>query len=274
MVWNISPIAFTLSWGALHWPVYWYGLLFAGAFAYGILFFHYIFRLEGRPSDEVYDLALYFMGGTLIGARLGHVLLYDPWRYLSHPWSLFKVWEGGLASHGALVGILAGVYLFARLSRGLSFLWVADRVGMAVPVSGVLIRIGNFINSEILGTPTDLPWAVVFARADSLPRHPVQLYESLCYLLIFAVLFRDYRQRMTGRPEGWLLGRSLLYIFGTRFVLEFFKESQAVFETGWPITMGQLLSIPAVLAGIYLTRSRRQPVGAARSGRTQYSRRS
>lgn len=253
MLWDISPIAFTLSWGSLQWPVYWYGLLFAGAFTYGILFFRYLFRLEGRSPDEVYDLALFFMGGTVIGARLGHILLYDPLYYLSHPDAILQVWQGGLASHGALVGILVSIYWYSRKTQ-LPFLWIADRIGMVVPISGVLIRIGNFINSEILGTPTNAPWAVVFARVDMLPRHPVQLYEAFCYLLVFLLLFRDYRRRLGGAPAGWLLGRSLVLIFSARFVLEFFKEGQAVFEADWPLTMGQCLSIPAVLVGFYLMR--------------------
>lgn len=252
MFWDVSPIVFTLSWGSMHWPVHWYGLLFAAAFAYGLAFFHYLYRLEGRPTDEVYDLGMYFMLGTVLGARLGHVLLYDPAFYLSHPGEILKIWQGGMASHGALLGIVLGIYWYARSAKGVSFLWVADRIGMAVPISGVLIRIGNFINSEILGRPTDMPWGVVFARVDLLPRHPVQLYESFCYLLIFLVLFRDYRQRRQEMPEGWLLGRSLVWIFSARFLLENFKEGQAAFESGWPLTMGQVLSVPAVLAGLYL----------------------
>lgn len=257
MLWNSSPIAFTLSWGSLQWPVYWYGLLFAGAFIYGILFFQYVFRREGLPPDDVYDLALYFMFGTVIGARLGHTLLYDPAFYLSQPWQILKIWQGGMASHGALIGILLAVYLYARKIKTRSFLWFADRIGMAVPISGVLIRFGNFMNSEILGNPTDVPWAVVFARVDLIPRHPVQLYESFCYLLVFLMLFHDYRHRLSNKPDGWLLGRSLILIFSARFVLEAFKEGQAVFESGWPLTMGQLLSIPAVLAGLYLSRGLR-----------------
>lgn len=253
MIWDASPIAFTLSWGTVQWPVHWYGLFFAGAFAYGIAFFHYVFRREGRPADEVYDLALCFMLGTVLGARLGHVLLYDPVFYLSHPLEIFKIWQGGMASHGALIGILVGVYVYARLAK-LPFLWVADRIGMAVPVSGFLIRLGNFANSEILGRPTEMPWGVVFARVDGLARHPVQLYESFAYLLIFLLLFRDYRRQAGAMPDGWLLGRSLVCIFGVRFLLEFFKEGQAAFEAGWPITMGQLLSLPALLAGLYLLR--------------------
>jgi len=270
MVWDLSPIAFTVSLNSFKWPVYWYGLLFAITFVYGILIFRYIYRVEGRPRDAVYDLVLYVIVGTVVGARLGHVLLYDPLFYLTHPWKIFYVWEGGLASHGAVMGILGGVYLFSRSVPDQPFLWICDRIGMAVPLSGCLIRIGNFFNSEILGKPTDVPWAVIFARVDMVPRHPVQLYEAFCYLLIFLVQFRFYLRHQGASPEGYLFGRFLILVFGARFVLEYYKVNQAAFETGWPLTMGQWLSIPAVLTGAYLLwHSRRtggrwasrQPVG-------------
>jgi prolipoprotein diacylglyceryl transferase len=252
VVWDISPVAFTLHLGALEFPVRWYGLFFASTFIYGILIFRYMYRKEGRPVDEVYDLVLWVMGGTVVGARLGHCLFYDPAYYLSHPLEIFKVTEGGLASHGALVGILIGVWLYSKRATNQSFLWVCDRIGMAVPLSGCLIRIGNFFNSEILGRPTDLPWAVTFARVDMIPRHPVQLYEALAYLLIFAVQFRYYLKHGNAGPEGYLFGRFLVLVFGARFVLEFFKEGQAAFEQGWAISVGQWLSVPAVLVGVYM----------------------
>lgn len=252
MIWDISPIAFTLAWGALKLPVYWYGLFFASTFAYGTLMFRYLYAQEGRPTDQVYDLVLTVIAGTVLGARLGHVLLYNPDYYLSHPWKILAVWEGGLASHGALLGIVLAVWLYSRCADNQPFLWICDRIGMAVPLSGCLIRIGNFFNSEILGTPCDLPWAVVFTRVDTIPRHPVQLYEALCYLLIFLWQFRFYSRHKSASPPGYLFGRFFIGVFGTRFVLELFKEGQASFEAGWTITVGQWLSIPAVLAGCLL----------------------
>jgi len=261
VVWDISPIAFTLNLGSFHLPVRWYGLFFASTFAYGILIFRFMFRREGRPVDEVYDLVLWVMGATVVGARLGHVVLYDLRYYLSHPWEIVMVWKGGLASHGALVGILAGVWLYSRRATNQSFLWVCDRVGMSVPFSGCLIRIGNFFNSEILGRPTDLPWAVTFARVDLLPRHPVQLYEAFSYLLIFLYQFRYYLKQGHAGPEGYLFGRFLVLVFGARFVMEFFKEGQAAFEIGWAVGMGQWLSPPAVLVGFYfILRAQRRGV--------------
>jgi prolipoprotein diacylglyceryl transferase len=251
---DISPVAFTINLGSIHFPVYWYGLLFASTFVYGTLIFRWMYRREGRPEDEVYDLVLYVIGGTVLGARLGHILFYQPGYYLAHPWKILAVWEGGLASHGAVAGILLGVWLYSRRATRQSFLWVCDRIGMTVPFSGCLIRLGNFFNSEILGRPAEVPWAVVFARVDSLPRHPVQLYESLSYLLIFLFQFRCYWKRGDAGPDGYLFGRFFALVFGARFFLEFFKEGQADFEAGWTLTLGQWLSLPAVLLGVYLIR--------------------
>jgi prolipoprotein diacylglyceryl transferase len=259
MLWDLSPIAFSLPLGEYTFNVRWYGLFFASTFLYGIAIFRYMLRREGRPPDEAYDLALFVMAGTVAGARLGHVLFYDPGFYLSHPLKILAVWEGGLASHGAVVGILTGVWLYSRQATRQSFLYVCDRIGLAVPLSGALIRTGNFFNSEILGTPTDVPWAVVFARVDLVPRHPVQLYEALCYLLGFLLQLRYYLKRGDAGPPGYLFGRFFVFVFGSRFFMEFFKEEQAAFASGWPLTMGQWLSIPAVLVGLAL-------MGRARTG--------
>ncbi|MDD5033212.1 MAG: prolipoprotein diacylglyceryl transferase [Methylococcaceae bacterium] len=258
MLWDVSPVAFTLSLGSLQLPIRWYGLFFASTFAYGILIFRFMFRREQRPVDEVYDLVLYVIGGTVLGARLGHVMLYNPVFYLTHPWKIFALWEGGLASHGAVLGILIGVWLYSRQASNQSFLFLCDRIGVAVPLSGCLIRIGNFFNSEILGTPTELPWGVIFSRVDPLPRHPVQLYEAFCYLVIFLIQFRYYLRRGNAGPEGHLFGRFFVFLFSARFVMEFFKQEQAAFETGWALSMGQWLSIPAVLAGVLLIRRARR----------------
>lgn len=252
MIWDLSPIAFTVTVGQFHLPVRWYGLFFASTFVYGISLFQWMFKREGRPPDEAYDLALFVIAGTVIGARLGHVLFYNPEYYFSHPWKIPAVWEGGLASHGAVVGIIVSVWLYARQATNQSFLYVVDHIGLAVPFSGFLIRMGNFFNSEILGIPTQVPWAVVFAQVDNVPRHPVQLYEAFCYLIAFVLQMRYYLKRGDAGPPGYLFGRFFLFIFGTRFFMEFFKEEQAAFASGWPLTMGQWLSIPAVGLGLWL----------------------
>jgi len=254
MVWDISPIAFTLHLGALEWPVRWYGLLFAGSFLYGIYFFQWLYRRENRPVEDVHDLALYVVAGTLIGARLGHVFLYEPAFYLAHPSRILAVWEGGLASHGAFVGILLSVWIYSRRAAGQSFLWLMDRIALALPFAISLIRLGNFFNSEILGRPADIPWAVIFARVDALPRHPVQLYEAAVYLPIFALGLRHYLRRGPDLPAGWMLGFFLVWAPVARFLLEFFKEEQAAFASGWPLTMGQWLTLPAIAAGAWLCR--------------------
>jgi prolipoprotein diacylglyceryl transferase len=264
MIWDISPIAFTLSIGPVQWPVRWYGLLFAASFVYGIYFLQWIYRREDRPVDDVHDLALYVVAGTLLGARLGHVLFYDPAYYLSRPWSILAVWEGGLASHGALVGILLSVWLYSRRAIGQPFLWIMDRIALAMPLTISLVRVGNFFNSEILGHPSNAPWAVIFTRVDALPRHPAQLYEALVYLLIFALGLRHYLRRGPDLPEGRMLGSFLVWAPGARFLLEFFKEEQAAFASGWALTMGQWLSLPVVAAGAWLLwRAARMRAGPA-----------
>lgn len=266
MIWDISPIAFSLGWNGHYWPVHWYGLFFASTFLYGTLACRYLYRQAGQPEDDVYDLVVTVIAGTVLGARLGHVLLYDPVYYLTHPWKILMVWEGGLASHGAVIGILVSVWLYARVRPQQSFLWVCDRIGLLVPLSGFLIRLGNFFNSEILGTPTDLPWGVVFARIDPIPRHPVQLYEAGCYLLAFIVQVSYYRTHRDALPLGNLFGRFFVLIFGARFFMEFFKEGQAAFESGWTVTVGQWLSVPAVLVGLYLIRRSRRGFSEGHGG--------
>jgi prolipoprotein diacylglyceryl transferase len=252
MIWDISPIAFSLTVANTTLSVRWYGLFFASTFIYGIFIFRYMFGREARPKDDVYDLVLFVIVGTVMGARLGHVLLYNPQYYFTNPIKIVAVWEGGLASHGAVLGILIAVWLYSRQAVNQSFLWVCDHIGLAVPLSGCLIRIGNFFNSEILGTPTDLPWGVIFARVDSIPRHPVQLYEALCYLIAFIFQFSYYLPRGNTGPSGYLFGRFFIFIFGTRFFMEFFKEEQVSYQTDFILNLGQWLSIPAVLFGFYL----------------------
>ncbi|MFO1418932.1 MAG: prolipoprotein diacylglyceryl transferase [Methylotetracoccus sp.] len=252
MIWNVSPIAFTLSIGSWHWPVHWYGLLFGSTFIYGLFIFRYMYRLEGRPPDDVHDLVLAVIGGTLVGARLGHVFFYNPQHFLSNPAKILAVWQGGLASHGAVVGILIAVWLFSRAKENQGFLWVCDRIGLSVPLSGCLIRIGNFFNSEILGTPTLAPWGVIFARVDDIPRHPVQLYEAACYLMIFLLQFSYYRRHVGRIPDGYLLGRFFVMVFGARFVLEQFKQVHSPIPVHWWLSMGQVLSLPLIVLGLGL----------------------
>lgn len=257
--WNTSPELIRL--GPL--TVRWYGLLFALGFLLGYLVLQRIFRREGVPENDLGTLLLYVLGGAMIGARLGHCLLYEPGYYLSRPGEIILIWRGGLASHGGAAGILIALCFYARSRPGQSYLWLLDRLAIAVALAGTLIRIGNLFNSEIIGTASGLPWAFTFARAGvtpTVPRHPSMLYESAAYLLVFFLLLFVYRRRRGRVPPGELIGLFLLTAFTARFLIEFVKEPQAAFENSLPLNMGQLLSIPAVIAGIVLlVASRRRP---------------
>jgi len=182
---------------------------------------------------------------------LGHCLFYDPVYYLSNPILILKVWEGGLASHGAAIGILISLYLYSKNRSHQPYLWLLDRTVIAVALAGSLIRLGNLFNSEIIGRATDVPWAIILKRIDMVPRHPTQIYESLAYLITFIILLLLYKKFTIKTARGFLLGWFLVLVFGFRFFVEFYKENQVSFEQGMTLNMGQILSIPAVLAGIY-----------------------
>ena len=246
--WNVTPELFSL--GPL--TVRWYGLFFVLTFLFGFLVIRWMFRREGKPEVDADQLLNHMVLGTVVGARLGHCLLYDPGYYLSHPIEILMVWKGGLASHGAVVGILVALYAYSRGRPDQPYLWVLDRVAVPTMIAGFFVRMGNLFNSEIIGTPTDLPWAFVFERIDSLPRHPTQLYESLAYGALFLVLLVAYR-RLDGKiPPGRLVGLLLVSVFTFRFAIEFVKVRQAAYGHDMALTVGQLLSIPLVIAGAWL----------------------
>ena len=255
MHWDVDPTIFRL--GPL--APRWYGLLFALGFLIGFYLMQRVFRREGKPGQDLDFLLLYLLGGTVIGARLGHVLFYAPGYYLLRPFEIIAIWEGGLASHGGLIGVLLAIWLYCRRREDQPFVWLLDRLAAPVALTGALIRLGNFFNSEILGVPTDLPWGVVFERAarlrsdiEAVALHPVQMYESISYALIAALLWTLYRRYGADTPRGLLVGLFMTLIFGARIVLETFKREQAHFEVGLPLSMGQLLSVPAVLFGLWL----------------------
>jgi prolipoprotein diacylglyceryl transferase len=168
--------------------VRWYGLLFAMAFIVGYKILTWMYKRDGKPENDVEQLTVYMIIGTVIGARLGHCLFYNPEYYLAHPIEILMVWKGGLASHGAAVGILISMYIYSNLKKDQSYLWVMDRVVIATALGGSFIRLGNLFNSEIIGKPADVPWAFIFTKIDDVPRHPTPLYESLAYLIIFLIL--------------------------------------------------------------------------------------
>lgn len=344
LIWNGDPeiFTFTVPFTDTEVTLRWYGLLFALGFLISQQILYYIYKKEGKPETDIDVLTLYMVVATIVGARLGHVLFYEPQRYLSDPVSILKVWEGGLASHGAAAAILFALWLYSRKKKpGQSYLQVVDRIVIVVALTGALIRLGNFFNSEIIGIPTHNESGIVFARDvtkgleqsgrvkdvsfvkvdsalnengfvpvkmlvdfnvvepsasgqmysaldrlsayqsarehidvtsdfipkigpnDSLgysavvfmymiPRHPAQLYESVACVLLFVLLFSIWAKEKEKTPPGRLLGIFLIVCFGLRFLLEFLKESQVPFEDAMVLNMGQLLSIPLVLAGIVI----------------------
>lgn len=342
----------------------WYGFLFALGFIISQQIMYKIFKTEGKPEKDVDSLTLWMIIATIIGARLGHVIFYEPTRYLKDPLSILKTWEGGLASHGATIGILTGIYLYVnylvdinpfkgkfvwkkKKRPGQSYLWVVDRIVICVAITGALIRFGNFINAEIIGLPTRSEYGVVFARdvvdrleympqveqvkvlkdqerqmdengyvpvdieilfskavnsenmvnqivrtnvktilstyeyvvqhiyeppanqinfsvaqnngqyaaiikTMAISRHPAQLYESISTFLIFVVLLWLWNRRKEKIPEGLLFGVFLVVLFSLRFIYEFMKENQVAFEDNMKLNMGQILSIPLVIAGLWI----------------------
>jgi phosphatidylglycerol---prolipoprotein diacylglyceryl transferase len=245
--WSVSPEIFHL--GPI--SIRWYGFLFAMAFVAGYFIMTWVFKKEGRPQPDLEQLSVYMIFGTVIGARLGHCLFYNPEYYLSNPIEIFKVWEGGLASHGAAIGILTAIYLFAQKKKNYPMLWTLDRVVIVVALAGTFIRLGNLFNSEIIGKQTDISWAFIFTAVDDLPRHPTQLYESIAYFIFFLILLFIYYKGMEKNRSGLLFGLFLVLVFVFRFFVEFLKENQSGFEESMVLNMGQILSIPFVLAGVF-----------------------
>lgn len=243
LIWQIDPVL--LDFGFL--KIRWYGVLFALGFVGSFLTLQWMYQRENKNVEELDTLLWYMVIATVVGARLGHTLIYDPTYYLAHPAKILAIWEGGLASHGATMGIILALYLYSR-KFGDGYLWLLDRVSIPTALAGALIRIGNFFNSEILGIPTDQPWGVIFARIDSVPRHPVQLYEAFSYLIVYAISLVIYRK--FGDKPGFSFGCFISLLFSVRFVLESFKTEQASYDTGTALTTGQWLSVPFVLVGI------------------------
>ena len=256
ITWNVDPEIFNI--GPI--SVRWYGLLFALAFVFGQRILSKIYVTEGRTEGDVDAITLYMIIGTVIGARLGHTLFYDPEYYLSNPIEILKIWKGGLASHGATIGILLALWLFSRNYK-FNYMWVLDRIVIVVALGGGLIRLGNLMNSEIIGKVSDAPWAFKFLQnhemingvaASQDPRHPTQLYESLCAFLLFVLLYWLWKKYKGALPLGLLFGLFVTILFTFRFLVEFLKENQVDFEDTMTLNMGQLLSIPLILLGLFV----------------------
>jgi len=270
--WDPKPDLFIIP--GLNWPILWYGVLFSAGFAFGFPIFvsvltrYFSLREKSvataglkKKATKITDrLTLYMVVATVVGARLGHFFFYErPRDYLNDPLEFLRIWEGGLASHGAVVGIILAMLLFSYRTgkkEGLDWLRLLDFVCVPTALAACFIRIGNFFNQEILGTPSDLPWAVVFGHpADHslpLPRHPVQLYEALFYLAVFVLLWRLTFLPSFLLARGKLVGLFLILVFGFRFFIESFKTEQShLLSFGSQLTMGQYLSLPVIALGFF-----------------------
>lgn len=259
--WNPSPEIFTIP--GIDWPVRWYGLMWALAFIASHFFMNRIFKAEKRTDKALDTLTLYIILGTVLGARLGHCLFYGPWfdeelangaiieGYLSHPLNILKVYEGGLASHGGALGILTAMILYCRKEKE-SWIWLFDRLVVVVPLAAMCIRLGNLINSEIIGKVTDVPWAFIFVQEDNLPRHPAQLYEAIFCFFLFILMYWLWKNKRDNVGPGFMFGVLCVLLFTERFFDEFLKENQVDFEGSMALNMGQWLSIPFVLIGAFM----------------------
>lgn len=229
----------------------WYGLLFASGFYLGYHIMRWVYRRERKSPATLDKIFIYMVLGAVLGARLGHCLFYDPAYYLSNPLEILKIWEGGLASHGGVVGMLIAMYVYAKQTADIQFLWLLDRMTLVIALGSFFIRIGNFFNSEIIGISTNVPWAIIFSRVDSLPRHPAQLYEAVVYLSLFILLMYLYLRHKQKLKSGFMMGLLMVIIFGSRFLIEFVKIPQENFTPILNLNMGQWLSIPVVVLGLY-----------------------
>ncbi len=258
ITWNVDPEIFSI--GQL--SIRWYGLLFASAFLSGYIVFTRFLATERLTSEMLDELLIYIAVGTVIGARLGHCFFYEPEYFLKNPIEILKIWKGGLASHGAAIGIPLSLWLYIRKHK-LSYLWLIDRIVIVVALGGAFIRLGNLFNSEIYGLPTELPWGIEFVRDKlydsntgellaTVPCHPTQLYEALSYIAIFFILFLFYRKRHMKVRDGFIFGVFMILLFTARFFIEFVKNDQVAFEAGMQFNMGQLLSLPFILAGVLM----------------------
>ena len=259
--WNASPELFNL--GPI--SVRWYGLMFAMGFLFGFYILTRMFVYEGSKPEWVETLFVYVIIATIVGARLGHVLFYG-WEYYSnHLLEIFlPIVKGdtgykfvgfqGLASHGGAFGIILAVWLFSKKVTKRPLLWTLDRLVVPVALVGAMIRTGNLMNSEIYGVATNLPWGFIFERNhETVAKHPTAIYEALCYLITFGLLMYFYYKKKDLKDRtGFITGVFFIGIFFTRFMIEFIKENQETFEANMALNMGQLLSIPFVLAGIGL----------------------
>lgn len=253
IIWNANPELFHIGGFAVRW----YSLLFVSGFILGFFIFQWFFKREKLDPGLLDSLLVTLIVGTIVGARLGHCLFYQPDYYLGS-WEgfleIFMPWKGGLASHGGTIALFIAMWWFAHKygkRQGFDFVWLVDHLSIAVCFAATFIRLGNLFNSEIYGGVTNLPWGFVFVRnGETEPHHPTQLYEALSYLILGLVLLAIYKYRSEKTWRGTFIGLFLIGCFGSRFLIEFIKNDQVDFEAGMALNMGQILSIPFVLLGI------------------------
>ncbi len=255
--WNVDPEIINVFGISIRY----YGLLFVSGLILCIYILGWIYKREDIPSKHLEKLSIYGMIGILAGARLGHCLFYEPSYYLSHPLEMilpitfppdggikFSGYQG-LASHGGVLGLLIALYFYSRKTKH-SMIDTFDLIAVVAGLSFGFIRLGNFMNSEIIGIPTTKPWGVIFERVDYVPRHPAQLYEAISYFIIFAIMMILYKKLRDRLNNGFFFGLATVLFFTARFIIEFVKENQVGFEDGMILNMGQLLSLPYIVVGI------------------------
>ena len=243
--WTVNPNIpinfhfFTVQWYGLMWTLSIFGCFFLG---------RWILHKENLSEEHLVLIIQYIFLGAIIGARLGQVFFYDFSSFMAHPIEILYIWHGGLASHGGVIGGLVAIYLFQRAHPEFSLVWLLDRVALIIYLPAALIRIGNLMNSELIGKATDVPWAFIFGD-DTVPRHPVVLYESICYFILLIIITQIYRVRGSFRP-GFYVAFFFTFTFLVRFILEFTKEPEGmIFNL---ISKTQMLSIPLILFGLIL----------------------
>ncbi|NBC81995.1 MAG: prolipoprotein diacylglyceryl transferase [Bacteroidetes bacterium] len=264
ITWDVKPQI--IDFGSFE--IRWYSVLFAAGFVLGYVILSRIFKKEGLSIEILDKFTIYVVVGTIVGARLGHCLFYEPEYYLQNPLEMilpvkfdpFRITGfQGLASHGGAIGIMLALYFFARKYKK-HYLWVLDRMAIVTALGGAFIRLGNLMNSEIYGEQTSLPWGFKFMRErfygvpaeEIVPKHPTQLYEAISYLIVFFLLRYLYYKNDGKVKHGLLIGTFMITVFTARFFIEFIKENQVAFESGMILNMGQWLSIPFVLSGLFI----------------------
>lgn len=268
IIWDVRPQIIQFD----GFEIRWYSLLFGLGFVFGYMIMQKMFKRENISLELLDKLTFYIIIATILGARLGHCIFYEPEVYLKAPWKIFLPFTGfpgnnfkftgfqGLASHGGAIGILLGLWAYCRKFK-VEYLWILDRIAIVTALAAFFIRMGNLFNSEIYGRATDLPWGFKFMREtlyyritpeEVVPKHPTQIYEALAYLIAFGVLIFLYNKMYKKLKQGFFIGLFLILIFTARFFIEFVKEDQVAFEAGMTLNMGQILSLPFIIGGIWL----------------------